>query len=863
MDYANSFRAARTPTMSALALAIAAVLAPSVAPAQTSTEPIDEVRVVGSANTAPNLERIKDLPQSISIVSGEDLDRFQARDIKDLVQYVGNVAWSAGNSRTSAISIRGVGKQAQTDAMDPSVGVVVDEVPYAYNPLATFGFFDVETIQVTRGPQGTTFGKNASVGVIKVTTKRPSLDESDTQWQVTLGQNSRVTGSLATGGPLIDGRLAWRAALNLDKGDGDYANLYDTDHSFMNRDKTEGRLQLLWSPRENFQARFIADINPRGQEFYNGWSFHLPTPTRYANGDPNTALDTEQRLARRWFAQAVDDFSYQRDYLGNTINMDNQRPLVTRSSGTSAQFDWDIGKIALTAVTAWRDYEFRAGNDEGTTFDVTKNGGGFATNTQTSQEIRISSTVGDLIDYQAGLYFLDQSTNYVSGGDDHGADAGAWFANAARYNRLDANPAGRYLLMNSLWRLQPRVGQEIDNSTSAIFGNADWHLGDRFTLTTGVRLTSEDRRNASWKRLVSEGYAPELDPAQVNGVQLAGFDSNAAGVLSANNTPEQLAIADLTANKYFAVPTYGALTAAQRQLIADAKATRAGRIGVLWSGTQYGTFEDTQPTYVVSPSFKFTDNITGYVALQYGEKAGIALITNGLPTPARPEKTKSSELGVKSSLLDGELVFNASVFVTDIEDYQQQVLIFDEYTTNLNNDGQFYYTAQTGNAEQVRAQGLEIDSVYYGVPNLAIRLSAAYNDGYYEEFTRAPQPVENTWPGAPSYRDATGETLPGASKVSASLGFDYTFPSSGDKSWRLSVNTAYASKYKSDVALSEYSWIAGHSTTDIAVGLDWRNYNISFLVKNALDDRTPLSATWNSLVPAIPRWAGVTIGGQL
>lgn len=862
---------------SAVAAGIAATIAGSAAsfaqevaaPRPTATqsggeEVLDEVRVIGSAAGAVGLEQLRDVPQSISLVTGENLDRFLARDIKDLVNYVGNISWSPGNSRTSSISIRGVGKQSQTDAMDPSVGVIIDEVPYAYNPLATFGFFDIEAIEVSRGPQGTAQGKNASVGVIKVTTKAPSLYEWESTYQLTLGQNNRAAATVATGGPLVDGSLAWRASVYADKGDGDYANRYNTDHSFMNRDKAEGRLQLLWVPQDNFTARFIADIKPRTQEFYNGWSFSRPSPTQYANGAPYTSLTSEQRLQRRWFNQGeLYDWDWTRDYYSETIYHESQRPLVTRSSGLSAELNWDLGRSTLTSISSWRDYEFRAGNDEGTPFDITKNGGGFVVHTQRSHELRFASEAGARFGYSAGAYFLQQDTLYVSGGNANGGDAGAWFANNARYNRLDSDPAGRYLLANSLWNLHIRQGQEIENETVAAFVNLNWRLSDNVTLVTGLRFSNEDRRNWTWKRITSQGYAPELNPVRSYDVELGGFDSNGAGALTADNTPQQLALADFTANKYFGVASYAALTPLQQQLIADAKGTRSGVIGQLWADDVLGTFKDTQPTYIFSPTWQLSDNVSAYFAAQYTEKTGIALVTNGYATPAEPEETSSRELGIKASLLDNRWVFGADLFITDVKNYQQGVLIYDPYTTLTTNDGETYYTSQTGNAEEVRAQGLEIDSTFSATDYFTIRLSASYNDAYYRKFTKSATRAENRWPGSEPYEDVSGETLPGASKIQANLGFDYRRPIGGDRTFHLSWNTAYNSKAKSDSSLSEYSWIPGHSISDAAIGYGWGDHEVNLLVRNALNDDTPLSLSWTSWTPAIPRWVGVSFSGRL
>ena len=77
------------------------------------------------------------------------------------------------------------------------------------------------------------------------------------------------------------------------------------------------------------------------------------------------------------------------------------------------------------------------------------------------------------------------------------------------------------------------------------------------TLTTGIRLTHEDRQNRGYTLVKDYGNAPELNPAIVNGVQFGGFDSTAAGALTASNSVDQLSLADRTANKYFGTAITG------------------------------------------------------------------------------------------------------------------------------------------------------------------------------------------------------------------------------------------------------------------------------------------------------------------
>src|SRR5262249_26470913 len=143
-----------------------------------------------------------------------------------------------------------------------------------------------------------------------------------------------------------------------------------------------------------------------------------------------------------------------------------------------------------------------------------------------------------------------------------GNDAGAWFANPTQYTRLDLDAAGRYLMQQSLDRVSmsfnsPSGVQHITNNSIAPFAQANWHLTSALTLTTGVRLTHEDRQNRAFTLVKDFGNAPELNPVVVNGVQLGGFDSTAAGALTASNSTDQLSLADRVANKYFGIAITG------------------------------------------------------------------------------------------------------------------------------------------------------------------------------------------------------------------------------------------------------------------------------------------------------------------
>ena len=863
---------------------------PGAPSAEAETTDLGKITV----HTRNRLEPLQDVPVSISVVTGSELERLNALDITSIVRRIGNIQWNFGNQRTSSLAIRGFGKQGQTEAQDPSVGVVVDGINYAYNALiSSYDFTDVDTIELARGPQGTLQGKNATLGILNITTRRPSFTP-DAEYSVTAGQLGTVIGRAAGGGPVIDELLAWRGSLSAERGKGDVNNLSDPDDTYTNKDRVTGRLQLLLTPSENFSARFSYNLSPIGRETTNSRTINTPTPAVYSNGAPNLlTTDASTRLSRAWFLQNP-SYSYSNIYLYganlNAVDYDYQHGLATGSDGATVQLDWTLGNHTLTAITGYEQYHFNAINDDGTPFDIYRNAGGFLNHyRQLSQELRVSSQNGGLVDYQGGLFFF-KSTNSAQYRRAWGDDAGAWFATPAQYRSLDVavNPdgsvsGGRYLLTNSLNGLSmdfnsPAGLQYIRNKSYAVFAQADWHLTRALTLTTGARATREDRETTSDSLITSDGDGAALDPASVNGVALGGFASNAAtgALIAGGNSATQLSTADQLANRYFGIPitavpgaAYATLSAAQQAQVAAAKAIRLSQLGVVYAPVNAQPFKKTQPAFVVSPSYKFSDNFTGYASWQYGEKAGMAQVVNGISDLVEPEKNTSYEIGLKSSLLHRTLIVDADVYLTNIRNYQQNVRIVDQYTTNLNIQNGVVpviaYTTTTGNVPKVQSRGVELDAIYAGIPNLNIRLSAAYIDAFYKSFPNSAQPVESAYPGVAPYRDVTGQPLAGASRVVANLGLDYRLPIWRGYAIRASSNTAFNSRSNSDITLSSYAWVPASTITDLQIGfsrLD-NKFDIGVLAKNVFNDGTVLAQTWNSYNPAISRWIGVIASGRL
>jgi iron complex outermembrane receptor protein len=851
-----------------------------------------------------------DEPVSVSVVTGKALERELAQDYNAISKRLANVTFNQSNTRGASLSIRGVGKRAFAETQDPSVLVVQDGVSFGLTSLGNFDFYDIETVESYRGPQGTLGGKGGSSGAVYVTTKRPSFTPSS-DFSITYGQRDTLIVKAATGGPIVEDLLAWRGAIVVNKGAGYYRNEYDENYSMYNKNRLSGRVQFLLTPTEDFTARLSVDLEPHAPQLQNGLSFRHDQPLLYEDGsltDP-TGSTARAKLfgiadktgaivtpARAWFTGR--DYTYYNDYNNeerNSVNFNENQGQTVSNKGASLELNYDLEDNKFTSVTAWREFSFDAHNDEGTPFDISRDGGGGVFYTQYSQEFRINSKPGGIIDYQAGVIAFKTEDDIVSK-TGWGSDAGAWFANTTQYNTLERNAgvnrgAGLALLRDSLSDAIKRGDTWVDTQSNAIYGQADWHWTEAATLTAGLRIGTEDRTTEDAILLTKNGSGQALNPVDVRGIQLGGFASIANGNLGAtdpitkllvnNNSAAQLSLADSVANRYYGATitdtpgaAYTSLTAAQKAQVGAAKALRAAQIGQLFNKVT-DKYEDTLYTSNISQRYKFNDQVTAYGTWQHGEKPGTGFNINGVPTGVKPEKTDAFELGVKSFLFEDTLTLNADIFVMDIDDYQQAIRVLDEFTTNVNlaaidplltgdalqsaKNAAVAYLSTQGNVNKVKVQGLEFDGAYSGIENFTFRFSGAYNDAHYEDFKNSPKPDELAYLKE-QFVDQSGKALPGAAKYTLNLGVEYRHLAFGKTEFHTSFNAAYTSSYLTSDTLSSYSLVPGYTLVDGSIGfssLD-NKFDISLIAKN-LFNKLPHEKAWTTYEPyPYPRWLGLS-----
>lgn len=887
-------------------------------PASAGSVP-EEVTI--KAARQKTLKAVHDEPKSVSIITGVELDRELASDYNAITKRLANVAFNQANTRSATLSIRGIGKRGSAEVQDPSVSVSQDGVSFGLISLGNFEFYDVDTVEALRGPTGTLGGKGGSAGQVSITTKKPSFTQSS-DFSIGYGQWDNLVVRAATGGPLIDGLLAWRGSVLVSKGQGFYRNEYgfDDNRTFYNKDRAAGRIQLLVTPTDELNINLSYDKQPKGNQLENGLTFYHDQPEKYDNGALTDPGGTSARAklygftnssgtwvgARDWFAGRPSPetpgrtYSYYDDYVVNEakgtgrVAFDEFQGQYNSTGGSSADVEWNNGDYLVKSLTAYRFFYFNAHNDEGTPFDISKHGGGGIQFTQYSQEFSVSSKIGDLFDYKTGI-FLYKSNTEIDSRTGWGADAGAWFATNAQYNLLERNAginhaSGLTLLKDSLNDLFKDGNTWVDTKSNAIFGQGDLHWSDAATLTIGLRVGGENRSTTDDVPLANNGSGGALNPDQIRGIQLGGFASVTNGNLGANvknpdgtttvvdnNTPAQLSLADKVARDYFgatitAVPgaAYKSLTSAQKAQVGAAKGIRATQIGQIYRNVK-SDYDDTLYTSNLSQSYKFSEDLTGYVTWQHGEKSGTAFNVNGVPVGVKPETTNAFEIGAKTFWLNNTLTLNADIYVAKIKNYQQSVQTVDDFATNLalsnlapnasdleKNAAVVYVTSQ-GNVPEVRAQGIEFDGTYTGVENFTFRISGAYNDAHYVEFKNVPKPQELGYLEAP-YIDRSGETVPGASKWTVNAGIEYRLPL--EKSdIRTSINSAYLSSYNIGDTYSTYGVLPSYVITDFSIGLAGKSdeFDASIIVKNIFDE-APHEAGWVSYQPFLQRrWVGFVL----
>lgn len=757
--------------------------------------PLEQIHI-----SARNREELaQDVPVPVSVVSGRTLERDDIVGIAGLTAKVPNLGLFGSNPRQTSISLRGIGKNTANDTMEPSVGVIVDGVASAYVGQNWTDWIDVDRVEVIRGPQGTLLGKNTTLGVVNIVTKAPSFTPS-TMFEARAGSYNDLEGKVSVTGPLIDGKLAWRGSFFVNKRDGNMQNIWLSGHETWNETNRSGaRVQFLARLTDDLSARVILDT-VQSSENANKSVLVGNGAANFADGPARTTTFAS-RLARPYFNDA-NGAPYQPVFQSATGRNDIEdglaRPQRTRQGGVSVQLDQRLDGFTLTSITAYRSQHFDIKNGGVTRFNIA-DGGQQLWNSQASEELRLSSDVGKAVDYQVGLYAL-KARVYSDDPTVYGTDGGAFNATGAQYAALAA-PRYRGLLEASQGGVYRSYVLEPKTTSGAVFGQANWHLLDKATLTLGARETHERKTDRNRR---------ELDRAGNVLTDTNGNDTGKAGQYGLDLANG----ADLAA--------WNAAKALYLNAI--------GGAGSVYDWKQGQTISANSLSWLVSPSWQLSRDVLLYASAGQGEKSGAVEFvtangpTLGAPQNVAPERARDYELGVKSLLLDRSLMLNANLYQTTITNYQASLTVLDESQPG----GTRTYL---GNIPGVRARGVEFEANYAASSDLRLNLNGAWNRAIYLDYPTVVPDASST-----QLVNFAGRQLHGAPKITVNAGVDYTHAVGGYvlHAW---VNDALRTGAYLAANQSANTWQGTYALLDGGVGLGTANgrYELAVTGRNLTD----------------------------
>jgi iron complex outermembrane receptor protein len=597
--------------------------------------------------TAQFIEQsVQDTPISITAITGDMLDARGQNTLEEISAQVPNVTLTRAGSFAGPAFIgfiRGVGQTDFNPALEPGVGLYVDDVYYSTLTGSILDLLDLDRVEVLRGPQGTLAGKNSIGGAIKLYSQRPSAERNG-YIDAGIGDYDTVDIRAASNFTLIDDELFARVSGVSRSRDGHVTTLdYGCTHPgsvFSSQitgsdcvTGTEGgikynavRFALRWLPTDTLEINLSGDwVDDESEPVANtlletgptvapviltpgtGLAPTAPGPLIWENlAIPGMATGTVGCSFIAFGPNSCDPLSPNDPYVSYANYHDPRNGLVVdrrqyvESEGASLHIDWDLSdNVQVQSITGYREFDSGfASEQDGTPFPVTLLFQRII-HDQFSQEIRVNSRVGDFADITVGGFYFDANTS------------------------LDARVDLGYVGFDFIHGRDP-----VDTRNIAVFANGIFSLTDRLELTAGLRY-SDDKKDYSYVRTNPDfsSIQPCLGPPGTPG------------------NPPNCLISSL-------------------------------------DGTS-STFQDERIDYRVALSYALTDSTLVYAQYSTGYKGGGVNprpFYNVQAVSFQPEEMETVEIGAKLQLFENRLRLNGALFYND---YQGVTATFDNCTAQF------------------------------------------------------------------------------------------------------------------------------------------------------------------------------------
>jgi iron complex outermembrane receptor protein len=418
-----------------------ALLALPVQPvyAQGEDDVLEEV-IVTSRYRA---EKLSDVPDSITAFTAGDIERHQIDRVNRVASLTPNLRFSDDQEvGVSTLVIRGIRQNRGTG--QPPVSFRIDGVSATNNLLTTQELFDLESVDVLRGPQGALYGRNAIGGAVLISTRQPSeTPEYGLRFKAAEGQDYTLAGSAS--GPISDDVL-YRASFRVQDREGQLRNSYMNNEYVDYKESTAFRGKLLITPGDkltiDLRGQYLDQDGGSGY-FMPGSDFFLPL------APPNPPIIVD-----------VPEYEIQSNKLGKSF---------VKASEVSAKIDYDLGWATLTSITSFTDVDSGNDQDLDQTFVEAIDILVIDESETFAQELRLVSPDNRALRWVAGVSYFDQD----------------------RFRSLGTTFLGNVV---------PPAAQDLELANFAAFGNLSYDITDDLELTLALRWDEETPKDLTQGR---------------------------------------------------------------------------------------------------------------------------------------------------------------------------------------------------------------------------------------------------------------------------------------------------------------------------------------------------------------------------
>ena len=427
---------------------------------------ISDVEVISVTSDFRQQNLLK-TPASLSVLTAIEIKQRNAQNLEELVAVIPNVNFASGSQRARYYQIRGIGERSQfNEPINPSVGMIIDGVDFTgIGSIANL--FDVQQIEVFRGPQGTRFGANALAGIFNITTNT-STDEFEGLIKLDAGNYNSYGLGLALSGPASDS-INYRLATNKYKSDGFIENTYLEKNDTNNRDETtlRGKLSIKAS------IDLTIDLSAFYFDFDNGYdAFSLDNTRETLSDQPGFDQQKTSALAATFTYQGFEKFT-----------------LVTLLSYADSDLaygydeDWAYAGISAPKNIDNQDFAY---------WEYSSTDYYFRDKPTQTIEVRALSNLGSEL--------FNGSTSWVAG---------------IYFKQDDEDLQRQYTYLASDFT------STFDSQSIAVYGQLDSQLNTKWILTTGLRV---EQRRADY--INSDGFSDNPNDTMVGGKLVLSFQQN-------------------------------------------------------------------------------------------------------------------------------------------------------------------------------------------------------------------------------------------------------------------------------------------------------------------------------------------------